>query len=53
MTKLTGSARVTTKNEFIFTHFMLLRTQEAQLKKGFHNRYDNNNMTYQKWLLTK
>ena len=32
---------------------MLLHTQEAPLKEGFHNICNIDNMTYQKLLLTK
>ena len=53
MTKLTGSARGSTNHQSIFTHSVLLRTQEAPLQGVFHNEDNTDNMTCQKWLLTK
>ena len=32
---------------------MLLRTQEAPLKEGLNNEYNTDNMTNQKWFLSK
>ena len=32
---------------------MLLHTQQAPLKDGFHIKYNINDMTYHKWPLTR
>ena len=32
---------------------MLLYIQQAPLKEGFHIKYNTDDMTYQKWSLTK
>ena len=49
MTEPAGSARGTTNQWFIFTHYMLLHTQQAPLKEGLHIKYNTDNMTHKKW----
>ena len=46
MTELIGSARGTTNHWFIFKNFMLLHTQQAAFKEGFHIEYNTDDMTY-------
>ena len=53
MAKLNGAARETTKSLIYSSTLHVNVTQGAPLKEGFHNKYNIENMTYQKWLSPK
>ena len=53
MAKLNGTARGTKKSLIYSSTLHAIVTQGAPLKEGFHNRYNIENITYQKWLSPK
>ena len=53
MAKLNGTATGTTKSLIYSSTFHFIVTQGAPLKEDFHNKYNIENMTFQKWLSPK
>ena len=53
MAKRNGTARGTTKSLIHSSTFHVIVTQGAPLKEGFHNKYNIENLNYQKWLSPK
>ena len=53
MAKLNGTARGTRKSLIYSSTLHVIVTQGAPLKEGFHNEYNIETMTYQKWLSPK